>query len=68
MAHLRALRAWTEARLDPKMPDAVVRVLDDYARVRNPQASDFLNDLDGGQLARSMVRYGHLAIASNLAM
>ena len=63
MAHLRALRAWAEARLDPSLPGDLVAKLDAYVQARPPDRTDFLNDLDLGQLSRPMRWHGHLTRA-----
>ena len=40
--HLLALRAWAEARLDPRVPDGVVAAVDVYVATRPIDADDFL--------------------------
>ena len=44
--HLRALRAWAQARLDPLVPDELVDAGDAYVARRPPDARDFLGPLD----------------------
>lgn len=58
--HLRALRAWSEARLDPRIPDSVVGAMDEYVSTRPADAEDFLNDLDEWQLQRPVTHNGHM--------
>ena len=58
-SHLMALRAWAQARLDPRVPDSVVESIDDYVAARRPDAQDFLPILDE-LLRASPVQYtGH---------
>lgn len=45
-SHLAALRAWSEARLDPELPDDLVSKLDSYVANRKPGIEDFLTPLD----------------------
>ncbi len=40
--HLVALRAWAEARLDPRVPEVVVDAVDGYVANRSTTAEDFL--------------------------
>jgi hypothetical protein len=58
--HLRALRAWAEARLDPTIPDDLVRAGDDYVARRPHDAVDVLGDLDVWLLSRPVAHTGHL--------
>lgn len=63
--HLRALRAWAEARLDPSLPEDLVEKIDDYVESRRPNSEDFLLPLDAWQQQRHVNYWGHLNI--NLA-
>lgn len=56
---LRALRAWAEARLDPRVPDSVVRAVDAYVASRPADADDFLPMLDTWLLSRPIQHSGH---------
>ena len=58
--HLRALRAWAQARLDPRVPDELVEAGDRYAAHRLPDAEDFLLPLDDYLLQRDVEFNGHL--------
>ena len=51
---LRALRAWAEARLDPTLPAAFVRLVDAYVRDRPAGAADLLGELDEWQLGQDV--------------
>lgn len=59
-ADLRALRAWAEARLDPTLPDGLVRLVDAYVRDRPAGAADLLGELDEWQLGQEVVRTGRI--------
>lgn len=56
--HLRALRAWSQARLDPLVPDVLVAAGDAYAAGRAPGAEDFLPALDEWQREREVTYNG----------
>lgn len=56
--HLRALRAWAEARLDPLVPESLVAAGDAYAAARAVDASDFLPALDEWLLTREVEHTG----------
>lgn len=56
--HLRALRAWSEARLDPLVPDAFVAAGDAYVAARQPDAEDFLPALDAWLRDRDVAHTG----------
>lgn len=58
--HLRALRAWAEERLDPRIPDGVVAAIDAYAAERKQDADDFLNDIDQRLLSGPRTHSGYL--------
>lgn len=60
LAHLRALRAWAEARLDPALPDDVVDALDAYAATRPTDADDLFTALDAWLADRPVEHSGHL--------
>lgn len=59
--HLHALRAWAEARLDPRIPDSLVAACDQYAAKRPADAADFFPELDAYLLSRPMRHSGHLS-------
>lgn len=63
--HLRALRAWAQARLDPLVPEMLVSAGDVYAAVRAPDAVDFLPALDEWQRQRPTEYWGHSADESD---
>ena len=52
--HLRALRAWSQARLDPLIPDVLVAAGDAYVAARAVDADDFLPGLDDWQRERGV--------------
>jgi len=56
--HLRALRAWAEARLDPLVPAALVAAGDAYAAGGRVDAQDFLPGLDEWLLSREVEHTG----------
>jgi hypothetical protein len=58
--HLRALRAWSEARLDPAIPDIIVEATDAYVARRPIDATDFLPGLDDWLRQRPTVFNGHV--------
>lgn len=58
--HLRALRAWAQARTDPAMPDAVVTDIDAYAARRDHGSLDFLLPLDRHLLSEAVEHTGRL--------
>jgi hypothetical protein len=66
-AHLRALRAWAEARLDPLVPDSLVRAGDEYVAARPHDAVDFLAALDRWLLSRPIEHTGHITHAGPTA-
>ena len=57
--HLRALRAWAQARLDPRVPEELVEAGDRYAADRRPDAEDFLPALDDYLLQHEVEFNGH---------
>jgi hypothetical protein len=59
-SHLRALRAWAEARLDPMVPEAFVTTGDAYVAGRAWDAVDFLGALDTWLLGRAVEHSGHV--------
>lgn len=59
-SHLRALRAWAEARLDPALPERLVHCGDTYVAMRPVEAEDDLNSLDTLQCQRPMRHWGHV--------
>jgi len=63
---LAALRAWAEARLDPALPDALVREIDAYVASRAAEADDFLSGLDDWLCVRPVSHWGH-AVGQHLA-
>lgn len=54
-----ALRAWAQARLDPRIPDSVVESIDEYVADRSPGADDFLPMLDEFLRATPVHYTGH---------
>lgn len=58
-SQLRALRAWAQARLDPRVPDALVAAGDGYVATRPVNAVDFLPGLDEWLLSRPVAFNGH---------
>lgn len=60
IGHLRALRAWAEARLDPRVADDLVRAGDEYVASRPHDAVDVLAELDQILLARPTRYTGHV--------
>lgn len=64
-AHLRALRAWAEARLDPLVPDELVRAGDAYVAARPHDAVDFLTELDGWLVSQPVRHKGHVTTADD---
>jgi hypothetical protein len=58
---LTALRAWAEARLDPRIPDSVVEAVDNYVADRRADADDFLLPLNDYLMARMPTGIGQPA-------
>lgn len=58
-ADLRALRAWAQARLDPRIPDSLVEAGDAYVATRPQGTDDFLSALDAWLLERPIEYSGH---------
>jgi hypothetical protein len=56
--HLRALRAWSEARLDPLVPDVIVEAGDAYVAERPTDAHDVLAAIDSWQLSSDVRHVG----------
>ena len=57
--HLRAIRAWSQIRLDPAVPDALVEAGDSYMATRPPDAQDFFHELDDYLVSRPVQFTGH---------
>ena len=57
--HLRALRAWAEARLDLRLPAPLVAAGDAYVATRPLDTIDFLPDLDEWLVSRPVKFNGH---------
>jgi hypothetical protein len=57
--HLRALRAWAEARLDPSVPAMLVAAGDAYVATRAADADDFLLKLNDWLMSRPIEFTGH---------
>jgi hypothetical protein len=55
------LRAWAEARLDPRIPDSVVEAVDNYVADRRADADDFLLPLNDYLMARMPTGIGQPA-------
>lgn len=58
--HLRALRAWAEVRLDPRLPTEMVTAGDRYVAHRPTDADDFLPEVDRWLLTQPVVHTGRI--------
>lgn len=63
--HLRSLRAWSEARLSPDIPERIVESIDDYVSTRPVDAIDFLPELDNWLMSRPVSHTGHISVAAD---
>ena len=58
-AHLGVLRAWAESRLDPELPEDLVRAMDHYVATRKPADEDLLTPLNAWLCGRPIKSWGH---------
>ena len=56
---LRAIRAWSQIRLDPSVPEVLVSAGDAYVATRPHDAQDFFNELDDYLVSRPLQYTGH---------
>ena len=59
--YLNTLRAWAEARLDPKLPDKLIESIDSYVANREITQIDFLTPLHSWLCGRPVETWGHAA-------
>jgi hypothetical protein len=57
--HLKVLRAWSEARLNPSLSEEIVESMDQYVATRSPTGEDFLSPLHEWLCGRPVVQWGH---------
>ena len=65
--HLRALRAWAQARLDPLVPDELVAAGDAYVAGRATDAQDFLGPLDEWLMSQPVTHTGRRPVEPGAA-